>query len=124
MIPATQDIKLTRGDNFSIYLRIKRKSDGAYIDITGYAFLAQIRPDPDSDTILATMTVTISDQTAFKGGVLLSLDKTITAGLTFTGPEREKVIGVWDLQITNTNGEASTYLDGSVTLRKDVSKLP
>jgi hypothetical protein len=120
MIPAPQDIKVKRGDHFSLFLRIKKKSDSTYVDLTGWTGVAKIK-DTYEGTVLATFTILFSDQVAYKGGVLLYMTKTVTSALTFTGTEQFKDIGFWDVELTNTNGEPNTYLGGKVTLYKDIS---
>jgi hypothetical protein len=79
----------------------------------------------DTGSVVATFTVTLADQTTYPGGVLITLDDSITVALTFTpaGTEIRKEIGKWDIQMTNTLGEKNTYLSGAVFLTKDVSKV-
>ena len=127
MKPAELDIDITRGDFFSLFFRVRKKlpdgTSGDYEDLTDWTGLAQIRATYDAPTPLATFTVTFADQVTYKGGVLLSLADTVTSTLDYTEELPSKVIGLWDVQLTNTLGEPSTYLAGDVTLWKDVSKV-
>jgi hypothetical protein len=126
MRPAPQDLDITRGDFFSFFFRIKDKnpdgSTGDFHDLTGWTGIAQIRESVDAPTPLAEFDINFADQTAYPGGVLISLDEVVTATLNFTGNTVSKVIGVWDVQLTNELGEPNTFLTGNVTLWKDVSR--
>jgi hypothetical protein len=123
--PYAQDIEVYRGDFFSFFFRVYRVnpdgSQGAYEDLTGWTGLAQIRASENDASVIATFTFTPANQTTFPGGVLLSLDETVTETFTLAGQATSGKLGVWDVQLTNTLGEPNTYIKGAVMLEKDVS---
>ena len=122
MRPGVADIDITRGDTFNAFFRIKRKSDGVYVPLTGWSGIAQIRVAYDDVTPLASFTVTLANQVSYPGGVLVTMAKTVTATLNYAEPVASKQIGIWDCQMTNDIGEDNTFLAGKVTLWKDVSR--
>lgn len=122
MIPANLDITIYRGDDYSLIFRLRDSVTGAYTNLTGYAANAQIRAEALSDTVLATFTSTVLDQTATPGGVRLTLAPTVTAGLPLSG-------GVWDVEVydiatTTSPGRTSvrTPLAGTVTVLPEVTR--
>lgn len=127
MIPASKDITIRRGDTFRYFFRLRQKDPltgdwGSYQNLTTWgAALAQVRTAVDG-TVLFTMTGTKADQTAFPGGMLLTIaagtGANQTAGASFPA---SLAPGVWDCQLTNDLGEVDTYLAGIVTFTKDVS---
>lgn len=84
-------------------------------DLSGYTFLSQIRADPDSTDLMATITVThLTDGT---DGMLLCTLPHMEADNLVPG----KVYA--DLQLTRTSdGFRQTYLSGKWTVKPDVSR--
>lgn len=116
--PGTYDIAIYRGDDWSLPLYIRSTDEPpVYQNLTGWTGLSQIRVSADSAVVVATITVTILNQVTALGGILLSIDKLITAGINID-------LGVWDLELTDAAGETSTYLRGGVEVTKDVSRIP
>lgn len=122
MIPANLDITIYRGDDFSLVFRMRDSVTGTYTNLTGYAAGAQIRPETLSETILATFTATVLDQTATPGGVRLTLTPTQTAGLPLSG-------GVWDVEVYDLpvgtapgRNSVRTPLAGTVTVLPEVTR--
>lgn len=121
MKPATQNIEIYKGDDFSIFFRIREKlangDPGNYVDLTGAVGKAQIRQNEDSTTVDAEFTVTIGDQVQTPGAVLCELSSIQTGALSITSP------GKWDVQLTHADGKVRTYLAGTVTLIKEVTRV-
>lgn len=121
MKPATQNIEIYKGDDFSIFFRIREKlangDPGSYVDLTGAVGKAQIRQTEDTATVAAEFTVTIGDQVATPGSVLCTLTGAVTGALSITSPAK------WDVQLTHADGKVRTYLAGSVTLIKEVTRV-
>lgn len=122
MIPATLDLTIKRGDTFRQFFRLRNKDangdPSTYPDLTSWgAGLSQIRANADSDTVVATMTITKANQVTYPGGILLTLSAATTASIPAGNY-------VWDFEIANDLGETDTYLDGAVTVTKDVSRAP
>ena len=110
-VPATQDIKITRGDTET--LSITLTSDGTTpINITGFTYRAQIRYTKDAASIALTFTTAVPLGT--DGVVTLTASAGNTALLT-TG------IAYWDLEQT-ASGVVSTLLAGKCTVLADVSR--
>ena len=126
MIAYVHNIVVKRGDTKEIFFRVRTQvwndtlsiwQPGAYRDLTGWEVLAQIRSTEDSNTVVATFTATLADQVTTTGGVYLKLSPATTAALTVEN-------GVWDCQLTSPSGDVYTYVEGTYTLDKDVSRLP
>lgn len=119
MIPAKQDISFTRGDTVSIYMRVKgRNPDGTagpYYNLTGATAKSQIRSTAISEVVSAEFACVVDNQTLRPGGVLLTLTATQSAAVIIDK-------GVWDFQVTEANGEVSTYVGGAVTILGDVTR--
>lgn len=124
MIPAVANIEFVRGDSFSKFGRIRTKVwdgvagayvPGPYRDITGWVGLAQVRETVDSASVLFSFAVTLGDQVAAPGSFFLTAVPADTINLSVFA-------GVWDLQWTTDTGQILTYVGGTVTLKKDVSR--
>lgn len=112
MVPATQNIKITRGDT-EVFVFTLQNSNGTAMDLTGSTFASQIRYTYDSATIAASFTCVLTNAV---GGVVTS---TLTAGdsaLLTTGA------AFWDLQ-RNVGGVVTTILSGKCTVLPDVTRL-
>lgn len=107
--PTECDVRVYRGDSFALTIEFL-DSTSAPIPLTG-AWAAEERQDADATDPLATFTVDLANASA--GRVTLRLDPTVTA--TLQG-------GVWDLQQTGTDGSVSTWLNGTVAVRGDVTR--
>lgn len=124
MQPARQDLTIYQGDTYDFFFRVRERvwnaeikefQPGAYIDLTGWTGKSQIRATPDATAVLAEFAVTISDQVATPGGVLLVLTPVKTTALPTSG-------GVWDVQLTNVAGEIRTFIAGKVTVFPEVTR--
>jgi len=123
MQPAQCDIQLYRGDYFEMTLRLREGTfngtaytPGAYLDLTGWTPKSEIRATVDTTgSAMATLTAELLDQGTIPGGVHLSLPAAQSAGLTAAS-------AVWDVQLTNPEGHVYTYLRGTVTITKDVTR--
>lgn len=124
MLPAKHDIRLYRGDDFELMLRFRdsvwnekagRYVPGGYTDLTGWAGISQIRTSAESPQVIGTFEVAILDQEEVPGGVLISMASYLSRAIT-----SDK--GVWDVRLTDTSNKVRTYIAGSVTVVKDVSR--
>lgn len=118
MQPGSYNLVTTRGDTFrktfTFYDNAGDDTPGDPINFTGFTGAAQIRSTEDG-TLVATLSVTIVDQTTNPGRVDVLGASSETAkldGLQF----------VWDLQLTNGSGEVFTYLKGKVLNTLDVTR--
>lgn len=109
-MPANYDLKLYKGDYFPLKLTLKDNA-GVAINLTGYTAKAQIRAtfdDPNPYNFTATMNPT-AGEVNFE--LPSSVSATIPAG-TY----------IWDVQVTDPNGNTRTYIAGDVTVHDEVTK--
>lgn len=121
MTPAPLNITIRRGDTFRLFFRLRNKNPdgtpGTYPDLTTWGDgLAQVRANADAPDPIVEMAVSKGNQATYPGSVLLTIADDVTAGLTIPAGS------VWDFQMVNELGETDTYLEGTVTFSKDVSK--
>lgn len=115
-MPAYSAITIYRGDSYELQLRIRTEDPDVYVDLTGGAPYAQIRPEPRSRQLLADFTVTMLDQTDpnTMGGLVLTLTPTETGRLSRNG--------AYDVRIHWPNDHIETVLAGPMTLIQDVTR--
>lgn len=113
-LPSEKNISLYQGDTFELLFRLK--SGTSYVDLTGATPTAQIRASADAASPIISFTAALTDQTATPGGVMLTLSAAQTSGLTANG--------VWDVQLAYPDGSVKTYLKGTVTVVKEVTRGP
>lgn len=110
--PHIEDLPVYAGDVFShtftwLY-------EGEPQSLVGLSSLAQVRVKPDSDSVLATMTVTKDDEA---GGVFtISMTKEQTRALPIG-----RFSCHYDVQFTNS-GEPTTPVMGRFSVKQDVSR--
>lgn len=116
MVPGKLDLTIYRGDTYKLPLRLRERNTngtaGAPLDLTGCTIKAQARTDEDGSTPLASFTVT-PDADPTTG--LFTLSLTVVQTKALRG-------GVWDVEVTWPDGTVSTYLKGKVTVLKDVTR--
>lgn len=118
--PASYNIVLYQGDDFSLHFRLRQYVNGvagSYIDLSGCTPAAEIKDIPGG-TVLATFTCTLDNQTTSPGGVTLSLPHATTASLVAT---TATTMPYWDFQITDAAGLITTYLGGQVSVLAQVT---
>lgn len=98
------NLRPTRGDTFECQLKFK-DSDGSPVDWQGYSARSQVRPSPESETVLVEFDVTLGDD----GMLTLAADELNTNGW-------------WDLEVTNPDGDVSTVMGGRVIVNADVTR--
>lgn len=122
MLPATYNLELYQGDDFSLAMVVKtRNSDGtvgAAVDLTGYQASAQIRATPTANAIIASFTCTLGNQTTNTGLVTVSLSHTVTTNLPIPG----STPFAWDFQFITLAGLYETLVKGSVTVDAEVTR--
>ena len=109
MPPATRDLTIYRGDDYSHTVTIQAE-DGTPEDVSGSTRAAQFRRHDRDET---AVDFTVDTTNAATGVIVHSLTAAQIADL----PPR----GVYDLQRT-TDGEVETYLAGDVTVTGDVTR--
>ena len=106
--PATYDIKLTAGDDYSI--TVKLLQDSTPIDTAGYTFTAQIRNGylPDGQLINSFSVTPVS------GGATLTLTAEQTSALV----NQSRLY--WDVQ--SSSPDVRTWLSGRVYVTPEVTE--
>jgi uncharacterized cupin superfamily protein len=112
MVPATQNIKITRGDT-EVFVISLQNSNGSAMDLTGSTWASQIRYDYDSASAAASFACVVTD--AINGQVTLTLSAGDSALLTSGAAH-------WDIQQT-INYVVTTILSGKCTILPDVTRL-
>lgn len=108
---------IEQGATFSKVLTLKDSSD-ALVNLTGYTGAEMdLRSNPDSTTEIITLT-TGNSRIALGGSagtVTLTISATDTANLTAGD-------GVYDLDLTDSTGAITRILEGTFTVRRNVSR--
>jgi len=112
MVPATQNIKIMRGDTEVFVISLKDSANVA-INLSSSTFISQVRYERDAATVAASFTCVVTD--AINGVVTLTMTPIASAALT-AGP------AYWDLQRTE-GGVVNTILSGKCTILADVSRV-
>ncbi|CAB4171926.1 hypothetical protein UFOVP923_37 [uncultured Caudovirales phage] len=112
MVPATQNIKITRGDT-EVFVFSLQNSNGTAMDLTGSTFASQIRYAYDSTLAAASFVCVLTNPT---GGVVTATlaagdSALLTAGAAY-----------WDLQRTE-GSVVTTILSGKCSILPDVTRL-
>ena len=112
--PAKLDIDIYQGDTFELIFRLKTPA-GSYVNLTGATAKAQVRATAATTSVLAEFTASVLTQTGDTlGGVKLLLSSAQTTLLNANG--------AWDVQVTFSDGTVKTYLAGTVTLIKEITR--
>lgn len=120
-LPVNRNITIYKGDTFTLDFRLRARTSqgdpGVYIDLTGATARAQIRPAEDG-SLSTEFTCATADQTTTdgKGRVQISLTPAQTSALPDSG-------GVWDVQVEFPDGTVRTYLKGTVSITKEVTRV-
>lgn len=119
MLPGKQDFEHYRGDTFGATVELHEKTpegeEGPVLDLTDAEVNAQLRVDEDTpDPDFIAFVATIQDPPTL-GRVRLALAKATTTQMSGTYK--------WDLQVTWPSGEDKTYLAGTFTITKDVTRV-
>jgi hypothetical protein len=121
VLPANKNISIYKGDTYILTFRLRTRDQygnpSSYVDLTGCEGKAQIRKTEADAAIVAEFEVTLANQSTEPGKVTLKLTPEQTAVAALDS-------GVWDVQITFPDGEVRTYLRGSVTAIKEVTRVP
>ena len=106
------DLNVKRGETFRQVLLFK-EADGSARDLTGCEGFCQVRPEPESEVLIASMGVAIEGT---EGRVTLSLSSEITS-------ELETGVYAYDLALLETDGRLRYYVGGKFTVLPSVTKV-
>lgn len=110
ILPAKLSYKITRGDDFADVVTIKEA--GVAVDVSTRTYTAQVRSSKNSETVVATMVIDMTD--AATGQVGYSLADTVTDDLSGNY--------VWDFQQETAGGVIRTLMGGSFFVDPDVTR--
>lgn len=128
MIPAPLNIVHTRGDSYELFGRIRDRvfnsgtglwEAGPYKDITGWVGTGHVKAVIDDASPAFSFTITIGNQTTTPGSFFARLAPAATESVTITGASLK---AVYDIQFLTPAGDKFTYVSGSFTLNKDVTR--
>ena len=107
-LPTPVNLSLYSGDDFTMILTVMNP-DGTPTNLAGTTVKSQIRPNPASSTISATL------HWAIQANVIT---------LSLIGTDSQNLVGnySWDCQITNTNAIVQTLVAGTATFTQDVTR--
>jgi len=110
MTPGSMPISIYRGDSYRWQFTLwQDPGKTTPADLTGVTAKAEIRTAPGG-TLITSMDLTV----VMPNIIQAVLPATKTSTLATSG-------GVWDLQLTYTNGDVQTVLLGGVTVTMDVT---
>lgn len=118
--PAKVKLLILQGATFRKRLRWSSPS-GVPIDLTGCTARMQVREEKASPTVLLSLSTTVSPDAGLivlggaDGTIDLVVSAEITAAIAWTG-------GVWDLEITLSNGDVVRLAEGSVSVSGEVTR--
>jgi hypothetical protein len=111
MLPGTYDLNLYRGDTTRMqFVLWSDPGKTVPIDLSAASAAAQIRDRRDNGSIVVELICTITPPN--------TVDVTVPIAATETLPTR----GVWDLQLTYSNGDIQMVVSGGVTTTPDVTR--
>lgn len=105
------DLRIDQGATCAMQIECQDET-GAAIDLTGCAAAAQVRYKHTDTDAAATFTATVSAST---GVINLGLTAAQTAALT-------KTYGVWDCELTFSDGTKQRLVEGKVSISPEVTK--
>lgn len=115
MIPASYNLTLYQGDEFSMTLRL-RLADATLENLTGKIATGQVRALASDAAPMATFTCTVSNQVTNPGEIVILLPVTESAKLLAGN-------GVFDIQTANADGTGvNTRIGGKVVIRPQVTR--
>jgi hypothetical protein len=118
------DILLNQGATFSATIYIK-DANGDGVDLTGHTFEGDIREDYATTSSVAAFTFTLMDQSAFPGGVTVTIPASDTATIpvdTPTGTKRTTTKYVYDIKSTDADDIVYRWLEGVVEVSPEVTR--
>ena len=107
MLPNNVDLAFWKGDAVDFVVRLK-DAQGAAVVVTGQTPAAVVKSSFNSSTSY-NFTTTVQNGNEIRVYLPSSVSKTIPAGEY-----------IWNLQLTQTNGDVRTYLAGDVTVYAEV----
>jgi hypothetical protein len=110
---ATRNLKIKLGDDYKHVVTLEDASSNPW-DLTGYTGLSHVRLNPKSIAAPeASFTITVT--VPLSGILEMEMDSLVTAALN---PSKTYY---YDLQLTDSLGEKTTILEGTIDVEQDVT---
>lgn len=120
---AAYSLVIMQGSTLSLVLRMTDAAGDAIALDDVSSVDAVIREDFAASGVLETMSASVTN--ASQGEITIALTSAETAAMDVPAGTaddvREAKIGYWDLEITTTGGEVYRYIEGEVTLSREVT---
>jgi hypothetical protein len=114
----TLNITIYQGADFQRLLTIKAGAPAVDVDLTGYTFKAQARTAFGIATAAFEFTFTLKDQTTNTGEVDWKLANSALTALKLT----KSTAYVYDVEMTSPGGIKTRILEGTATVKPEVTK--
>lgn len=116
MTPFRHNLTIYQGATFHHPFRWKAGTPPTPVDLTGCTARMQVRLRVDSPTALLTLTTETGGITlGAEGSIVLRVDAAATTAINWTS-------GVYDLEVTLSNGDIRRLLYGSVQVSPEVTR--
>ena len=115
---AKRDIKIYQGTSFEMVL-IWKDGTGTPIDVTEYTGVMKIRPEYNSEVVLANFTI----QFEAEGRIVVSVSSTITGNISVSSTDSIPPIrtAYYDLIVTSPSNKATCLLYGIASIQAKIS---
>lgn len=116
------DIQIDQGSTFTLPFELQDES-GVAVSLSGATIAGKIRSAPESTTVIATFTGTVTDGPNGEGQVSLSAATTaaLTADNSGAG-NRKLTTWVYDIEVTFSDSTVQRILEGNAYLSPECSK--
>ena len=105
------EYRIEQGTTYQLLLTITDPTVGGVYDLTGASCSAQVREKIDSTTYTSfSYAIDVA-----LGTILLTLTDTQTSAFSF-------IAGVWDCELTESDGVVTRLLEGTVQISKEVTR--
>jgi len=124
MAAANLNILIEQGSTYSRLLTFK-DSNGSAINLTGYSFSGQVRSRYDSNSVIASFTFTLANQTTNTGEVTVSIPSSTTALIPVDASSsvaHTTTAYTYDMELTDTTGAVSRFLQGVANVSPEVTR--
>ena len=114
MIAGVYNFTIEQGATFERVLTVRDSSDELF-DFAGYTARMHIRPEIDSEVVMATLTTE-------NGGITLGVDGVITLEISASDTSEIMFPGVYDLELVTADNKVYRLLKGLVRLDDEVTR--
>lgn len=118
--PTVKQLNICQGSSLSLRLTFTNSANAA-IDLTGYTFRGQIRPEALSATI--TETFNFDTSLASTGIIDVSLTSSETAAITAGESKKDTTSLYWyDMEYVQPGGDVTRFIEGPCVINRNVTR--